>query len=213
MTIMWTGVLWLYAHSRVGPLARIQNLHPFKSKGPNLQYILYINLQSHKGVFPIRTPWLKASSQPRDSPVGTRYYPLNASIPKRDTWHTFLQEGRHSGSLNHIKTYKYRKDYGYSEQELDIPVWDPRYPRKVNHTVTFKRSPFTSNAGQWCKHECLIPLTFTHREVSVSSLGTLKPVQWASLTEQNTERVSFHRTSYSCMGLLYQPIRGSCKKK
>jgi len=44
MTIMWTGVLWLYAHSRVGPLAHIQNLQPFKPKGPNLQYTLYLNL-------------------------------------------------------------------------------------------------------------------------------------------------------------------------
>jgi len=45
----------------------------------------------------------------------------------------------HSGSLNHLETDKYGKDYGYSEQELDIPVWDPRNSRKVNHNVTLKK--------------------------------------------------------------------------
>jgi len=52
----------------------------------------------------------------------------------------------HSGSLNHLRTDKYRKDHGYTEQELDIPVWDTRNPRKVNHNVTLKKIPFSSNA-------------------------------------------------------------------
>ena len=89
----------------------------------------------------------KVSSQPRDSPLRTGYYPSKANVPKRDTWHTFLQEGRHSGYLNHLKTYKYRKEHGYSEQELDIPVWDPRYPRKANRIVKFKKSSIQLECG------------------------------------------------------------------
>ena len=133
----------------------------------------------------------------------TRCYPSNASVPKRDTWHTFLQEGRHTWSLNHLKTYEYRKEHGYSEQELDIPVWGPCYPRKVNHLLTLQKNVHSSlirDSG--VNTECLVLLTFKHKEISVSSLGTLQAVHWTLLTEGNTERVSFQRTSYSFMGLL-----------
>jgi len=40
----------------MGPLAHIQNLQPSKSKGPNLQYTLYLNLESHKGIYPYSHP-------------------------------------------------------------------------------------------------------------------------------------------------------------
>jgi hypothetical protein len=48
---MWTRVLWLRAHSRVGPLAHIQNLQPFESKGPNLRYTLYTVPQRNISLF------------------------------------------------------------------------------------------------------------------------------------------------------------------
>jgi hypothetical protein len=104
MTNTWNGVLLLEAHSHVGPLAHIQNLQPGKSKRHNPRIHCVEIYSPTKEYFRIRTPRLKVSSQTRDSPVGTRYYPFHARIPKWDTWHTFSQELYYSGYLNLLKT-------------------------------------------------------------------------------------------------------------